>query len=268
MKSYAIKGSTLKMIAVITMIIDHVGASILQLMLTESGILGIAVSGITSILTLEGTSRNLALLWWGMRIVIGRIAFPIYCFMLVEGFQHTRSVVKYSARLLGFALVSEIPFDLALFQDVYVIRHQNVFFTLLLGLLGMWGIAGFSKITENENQNLKLPDMVRRIIAYGGAVLVAVICLVAAELLHTDYGAAGVLFILLLYLFRKQKSLQIAVGCVASLLVLEELAAPLAFLLILLYKGERGLKLKYFFYLIYPLHLILLYGVCIMLGLT
>lgn len=254
MKSFSIKGSTLKIIAVITMIVDHIGATVLQLMLNSRGILGYAVSGIESILTLDGGNRTLAIAWWIMRMIIGRIAFPVYCFLLIEGFYYTKSVAKYSLRLFLFAILSEIPFDLAIHQKLFTAHYQNVFFTLFIGLLVLWGISWYEKYDEN---------MMKRL---AGTVLVVAAGLFFAEFLHTDYGAAGILFIVLLYLYRKQKDLQILVGCVAGIVVLQELAAPLAFPFIAFYKGERGLKLKYFFYIIYPLHLILLYGVCIMLG--
>lgn len=272
MKSFTIKGSTLKIIAVITMVIDHIGASVLQLMLAQRGILGTAAFGIESILTLEGANRNLAIIWWVMRMIIGRIAFPIYCYLLVEGFLHTKNVAKYAMRLFVFAIVSEIPFDLALFQEIYGTRYQNVFFTLLLGLLGMWGITYIDKIVRKKKETQKLSQRLSQRLCFWvgiiGTIAVVALSLGTAELLRTDYGAEGVAFILLLYLFHKQKSMQITVGCVGSLLVLEELTAPLAFLFIALYRGERGLKLKYFFYCIYPLHLILLYGVCIWMGLV
>lgn len=253
MNSYSIKGSTLKIIAVVTMVIDHIGACVLQHVLNNNGVLAAAVSGINAILTLEGDNRTLAILWWVMRMIIGRIAFPIYCFLLVEGFYHTRNVAKYAVRLLVFAIVSEIPFNLAFYQQPFDMVHQNVFFTLLISLLSIWG---FSCVDTKLKGNIFIK------------IFVAIIGMTGAGLLNTDYGASGVAFVLLLYIFRYNRSMQNIVGCVSSVLLLEEWAAPLAFIFIAGYKGERGLKLKYFFYIIYPMHLIILYGVCIMLGLT
>lgn len=250
---YSVKGSTLKIIAVITMIIDHIGACVIQRILSSNGVMIIAASGIKSILTLEGDIRIIAILWWVMRIIIGRIAFPIYCFLLVEGFVHTKSVVKYSLRLLTFAIISEVPFDLAIGGQLINMLHQNVFFTLLISLITMWGMAYADKKLNGN------------IIA---KIFVASVGMIVAGVLNTDYGASGVAFVLLLYIFKHDRLMQNISGAVASILLLEEWAAPLSFVFIGGYKGERGLKLKYFFYIIYPLHLIILYGVCIMLGLA
>ena len=113
-------GTTLKWIAVISMLIDHTAEVLIN--------------------------HNAALtdpIWAQIYVLmrgIGRIAFPIYAFLLVEGFLHTRDVKKYLARMLTFAVVSEIPFDLAVFHTPFYWGYQNVFFTLFLGLLALAGI--------------------------------------------------------------------------------------------------------------------------------
>ncbi len=268
MKTISIKGNTLKLIAVVTMIIDHIGASVLQLLMAENGTLLVVYAGIGEIIKLDGMERILGVCWWVMRMIIGRMAFPIYCFLLVEGFLHTRSVVKYEARLFVFALISEIPFDLALFQNWYAPYRQNVFFTLLLGLLGMWGIAAINRLCIKYTQQGKRSDLAWNILCLFLFLLLIAGVAGAAELIRTDYGAAGVAFILLLYLFHANRKMQLTVGCIAAVFVLEELAAPLAFVFMAFYRGERGGKGKLFFYAVYPLHLLLLYGVCRFLGLV
>ena len=128
-KKIGISGSTLKMIAVITMLIDHVAAGVLGRYLT--------------MYALDSTpgAIDYNTLWIIYEVMrgIGRVAFPIYCFLLVEGFTHTKSVGKYSLRLLLFAFVSEVPFDLLFNGKVVDLSYQNVFFTLWIGLLVMWG---------------------------------------------------------------------------------------------------------------------------------
>lgn len=250
---FSIKGSTLKIIAVFAMITDHIGACILQRILDNHGILSTATLGINTIINLDGNNRRLAITWWIMRIVIGRIAFPIYCFLLTQGFVHTKNVLKYAIRLLVFAVLSEIPFDLAIYGQPVNILHQNVFFTLFIGLICICAVS-YADNKHNGNVFIK--------------IFIACIGMLAAQLLNTDYGAAGVAFILLLYILRHHGSLLIAVGCISSVIMLNELAAILSFVFIAGYSGERGLKCKYIFYIIYPLHLIILYVVCLLTGLS
>ena len=231
-----LSGSALKMIALITMIIDHIGAAIL-----EMGVIEGYNTGVLNI------SYETALYWWNVDSVlraIGRISFPIYCFLITEGFVHTRNPGKYALRLGMFALLSEIPFDLAFFHSWCDPAHQNVFFTLLLGLLAIMAIDYYEKRMSSR-----------------WVGLTAAFCFVMlGDVLHTDYGAFGVFFIVVLYAFRNCGWIRTLIGC---LLVAWETTAPLAFVPIQMYNGERGrLRLKYFFYAIYPVHLLILYGIC------
>ena len=119
-------GSTLKLIAVITMIIDHIGAGIVEnfaVQYPEGRLFGLDYDGLY---TLDMILRG-----------IGRIAFPIFCFLLVEGFTKTRSAWKYFGRLLLFGVISEVPFDLCFFRSAFYTPYQNVYFTLALGVLMM-----------------------------------------------------------------------------------------------------------------------------------
>ncbi len=106
-----ISGNTLKIIAIITMLIDHIGAVVI-----ENGILKYQDPLLmqTILATPEGVKWST--IDFALR-TIGRISFPIFCFLLVEGFLHTKDVRKYGIRLLAFALISEIPFDLAIFNS-------------------------------------------------------------------------------------------------------------------------------------------------------
>lgn len=257
MSKNGITGSTLKIIAVITMIIDHIGASVLELVLRDRRLLGFVGRGLEGIRSLEGVNQMLVILWWVMRMLIGRVAFPIFCYLLVEGFLYTKSVKKYAGRLFLFAVISEVPFDLGIFQTAWNPRYQNVFFTLLIGLLCMQGFAWLEK-----RENYKTAILVN--IAKAAVLLTG---MAAGWFFKTDYGAGGVIFIVCLYIFRKNKVLQLGAGCVVSMIV-DAATAPLAFLLIAFYRGERGLKLKYFFYAVYPLHLFLLYWICVISGLV
>lgn len=225
-KINGISGSTLKIIALVSMLIDHIGASLITIQL------GIHYS------------EPLYRIFVVMRYFIGRLAFPIYCFLLVEGFQKTGNRSKYAGRLFLFALISEVPFDLAFNRCAVYPEHQNVFFTLWAGLLVIWGME----------------EMERRIsslwLRWSGYVVIVAAGAFLAEVFAFDYGAKGILPIVVLYLFRENKVGQMIAGFVAFLW---EYTASAAFVLVALYNGKRGMKLKYVFYAFYPVHLLILY---------
>ena len=138
-----ITGSTLKIIAIITMFIDHVGAALFEqyqyAVLEPMGAeyCKAAISSKIPWLWADWMGDPVAVQNIDMILrAIGRIAFPIFCFLLVEGFLHTRNVKKYLTRLFIFALVSDVPFDLAFFAEIGL-NHQNVFFTLFLGVMAL-----------------------------------------------------------------------------------------------------------------------------------
>ena len=231
-----LSGTALKYIACITMLIDHIGASCI-----EAGVLlpalaaGAASCGGIPVSTLLAADRVLR--------YIGRLAFPIFCFLAVEGFLHTHDVKKYVRRLLLFGLLSEVPFDLAFFRTPFAPQHQNVYWTLALGVLAMAGLKRF----EKENG---LPGWQGLVWAGGCAAL--------ALAVNTDYHAIGVLIICTLYLTRADRKRQCLAGAV---LFLFELTAPLAFVLVWFYNGQRGAcspLQKKAFYWFYPVHLALL----------
>ena len=248
---FGLNGSMLKMIAVVTMLIDHIAAVLLVKLLIYNGtweLTGYSDSRVLSILNLE--HMNMVKIYQFMRD-IGRIAFPIYCFLLVEGFMRTRNVKKYIGRILLFAFVSEIPFDLAFAGKVFYWDYQNVMFTLFWGLLAMY----VSQIVELKTDKW-----------YVKWLITALIWLVAAggaERMLTDYGAKGVACIFVLYFFRYVKGLQLLGGALAFMW---EFPAPLSFVFIALYNGEKGRSMKYFFYGFYPVHLLVLFLVSVLLG--
>lgn len=236
-RTRGITGNTLKMIAIITMLIDHIGVAVV-----ENGILkyqdNLPAWGMFSLS--GGSMWNIADL---VLRTIGRIAFPIFCFLLVEGFFHTRDIKKYGARLLLFALISEIPFDLALFDQWFYPGYQNVYVTLFIGL---WVLYWYDKALGNPIRQ----------------TLVFLAGCGAAVFLKCDYDIIGITMILLFYVFYKDKKRQtIFAGILAAFESLSCFgAAILAFIPIRMYSGARGKRnLKYFFYWFYPAHLVLLY---------
>lgn len=219
-----ISSDLLKWIAIVTMFIDHIGAAVVE----KTWIMG------------EAYGKPLDII---LRM-IGRLAFPIFCFLMVEGFYHTRSRMKYLRNLFIFALISEIPFEIAFLGEM-VWGLRNVYFTLLIGFIMMILIE---KVSEHERKN-KLVLI----------ILIVAVCALVAELLHTDYGASGILLIVILYKFRADRFSQCVLGGFA---MYWEITAPIAFVLLYKYNGVRRQKyLKYFFYAFYPVHLLLLYWV-------
>lgn len=174
---------------------------------------------------------------------LGRIAFPIFCFLIVEGFFHTHDVRRYMGRLGVFALISEIPYDLAFRGVPLEYAHQNVFFTLLIGI-GMMVL-----LERNREWPVK-----------------AVILLLAmwlAVLIRSDYNFRGVLLIFVFYIFHESRWLAVTAGGFWNFLYqgVTQKYGVLSVLPLALYNGERGRKMKYFFYIFYPAHLLLLYGI-------
>lgn len=256
-----ISGFTLKMIAVVSMLIDHSAATILERMLIYAP---------------EGQYPFIDSHWMGwynvyifLRI-IGRFAFPLYCYLIVEGFLHTRSVAKYAGRLFLFALISEVPFDLAFNRSIWDMSYNNVFFTLFLGLAA---IALIKLVNDHMvwkgGSRLKggLFLLLRCVID----MAVIFVCMIAAEdVLCTDYGAAGVAAIVLMYLLRgyPKTSFVLAVLLLAAMCGVIEAAALLMVVPFAFYNGTRGRQVKYFFYVFYPAHLLILVGICALLGLA
>lgn len=240
-KKSGLTGSHLKWIAIITMFIDHIGAALL-----ERGLLP-QISGAV----LSGNSFDFLpsdyQFWYHFDLVlrfIGRLAFPLFCFLLVEGFLHTKNIKKYLLRLGIFALVSEVPFDLAFNNSILEFTSQNVFFTLFLGILVLWCLRYFE-------ETLPAPMAPLRYLAVITGMMIA-------YFFQTDYAAFGVLLIVLLYEFRNNRKWQCIIGAVLTLF--QSYTAPLAFIFLYFYNGERGKQLpKYVFYAFYPVHLLLLF---------
>ena len=204
-------GTVLKLIACLSMFIDHLGA------VCFSGMMGFRI--------------------------IGRLAFPIYCFLLVEGAVHTRNMKKYILRMGIFALISEVPFDLAFYHRLVYTGHQNVFFTLGLGLLAIWFL-------EHPIEQLDIPDVLYKLLVIIAAGLIA-------EFFNTDYGFTGIAVICIFYYLRGQPQLKYPIAAILlAAMGGVEVYAVLALIPILLYNGQRGRQTKvmqYGFYIFYPI---------------
>ena len=223
-----LSGSALKTIALIAMIIDHTASIVLSNMaFATDPIITISSHKITLYLILR---------------LIGRIAFPIYCFLITEGYAHTHDRKKYGINLLLFALISEIPWNLAHSGEL-LYPGQNVFFTLWIGYMT---ICIYEQYKED----------------YKKLTVIFIIIFISTILLRADYSIRGVGLILLLHLLRNSHLLRAFLG---SAILNNPLAVSIAFIPIEMYNGKRGYirnkVLKYAFYAIYPLHLLVLFWV-------
>ena len=217
-KKWGLSQEGLKLIACATMLIDHIGAAFVP--------------------------------WMWLRVV-GRIAFPIYCFLLAEGAAYTRNPRRYGTRLAVGALLSELPFELLFFGTISL-SHSSVMVTLLLGFIAIESMKKWPRMWP---------------LAFMG-------CAIVAEALGTDYGGLGVMLMVFFALTRNKNRvfqiLGVAVICwliggygwqVGAVYVPMEIVGVAAMVPICLYNGRKATHSKaiqWAFYLFYPVHLTVL----------
>ena len=187
---------------------------------------------------------------------IGRLAFPLFAFMAVEGYLHTRSLKKYFLRLLMLAVISEVPFDLLVSGSVFDPMHQNVIWTIILGLCC---IRAFENISADLKKML--------------SAVVIIASLAAAIIARVDYSSAGVLTLLAFYAFRgntvRCRLMQLLSLAFINLVLLGGIGfafpyqalAVLSLPIIWLYDGSQGPHngfIKAANYLFYPAHMLIL----------
>ena len=181
--------------------------------------------------------------------ILGRLAFPIFAFSISEGYSHTKNVNKYLMRLLNFAIIIQLPNFLG-FQEYPL----NIFFTLALGLFCL-------EILDNNKINI--------VVRY---IVVLYLCFLA-EKTGLDYGAYGVILIILFNKLRNNKLYIFIAFLALNLVILKignlsemQIYSIFSLIPIFLYNGKKGYGTKYFFYLFYPLHFIFLYFLNELLG--
>lgn len=220
-KYRVLDGTTLKIIAMISMVFDHAG----DLFFPE-------------------------VMWPRM---IGRLGMPIFAFCIAEGYAHTRDKMKYLRRIGLFALISEIPFDLA-FEGKIGFDHQNIMLTFFLAVLAL---MLFDRIRGGADPEGK-PPVGRTVL---GILTVAAIAGLAL-LLRADYTVFGVIGVFLFYVLRQKHHL-LRVGVGTAFLALTRTvgyycATGFSFIPLAMYNGKKGKGLKWLFYVFYPGHLLLL----------
>lgn len=233
-KQKGIDGFTLKWIAAVTMLIDHIAAGILEVYV-------------------GGGDSPIDWVYLTMRC-IGRLAFPLYAFLLVEGLMHTRSRRNYALRLALFSLISEVPFDLTFSQGRWNWGYQNVFFTLTIGFGVIWMLDElFKRVSQTDWKR------------WVWAALTVLLGMGLAWFLQTDYAGIGVASIAVLYFLRhtpdRGMTEAVAILVFSSLL---ELVALVDVFFVSCYhgvqrKGGKMGNLKWFFYVFYPAHLLVIW---------
>jgi len=192
----------------------------------------------------------------GLFRCIGRLSFPIYCFLIVQGYLHTRDLRAYSRRLLLFAFLSEVPFDLLIFGRIASPMEQNVLFSLLLGLMALSFTDALREKPLHASAAVAALCMCAMAANVSFGWLSIALCLgmryAGKSRLHLALYTAGAL---LLY------TLSLLLSGVTKSWVLVSLCALFAVIPLLLYNGRRGRRhplLTFLFYAAYPLHILVL----------
>lgn len=230
-KSAGLNACQLKIIAASTMLIDHVGFFLNYLPFR----------------------------------IIGRLAFPIFLFLIVNGYRHTSSPLRYALRLGIFAIVSQVPFSLFAYGRLWS-ENGNVFFTLLAALLCIWAADGMGR------------HRVLKWLRLAPGVVLCILYLLG--ILRSDYGARAILMAMVFFFFdgKNSKITLFYMLCLIFVPVLEhiiglsdgitqwdivQMCSVFALPLIFRYNGQKGTGgskwIQYGFYLFYPLHLLVLW---------
>lgn len=229
---WGLSSFALKIIAAVTMLIDHFGL----LFLDNHHMAYMAARG------------------------IGRISFPIFAFILVEGFYYTSNRIKHGIILGIFALISEVPYDM-MYGSFFDLGKQNVIFTLFIGYMMIWALDSISMYRVSYSEEILKKVGAGRL----NTILELVVMLLGfavAYFLNCSYAYAGVMLILCFYVFRKYHIGRAVVNMVFNMGMfgygLQWLGTfsivPIAF-----YNEKQGkYQWKYFFYVFYPLHILIL----------
>lgn len=200
----------LKILALVTMIIDHIGAIFYP-----------------DLIFLR---------------IIGRVAFVLYAFMLVEGVYHTNNIHKYIKKIFIWALLSEVPFDIAFYGKPFYFGHQNIYFTLLISILGIY--------------------FLQRIKYFFYSIIVVMVVIGVSYFLNFDYSWYGTTMIMAFYLLRKMCTFKFifieTISTIATFNILGvQIFAFLGFIPILIYNGQQGKKIGSIYYSYYAIHLLI-----------
>lgn len=175
--------------------------------------------------------------------VLGRIAFPIFIFFIVEGFFKTRNRKKYLFNLVLFGIISEVPFDLFTSKVFYNPNWNNMMFTLALCLVTIWII---DEVKDRINN---------KYLWYGVSLVIVMAFGLLAMQLSLDYDYHGIILAYVFYIFYDRPVMSATIGYVS---IIKELYSFLGFAMTITYNGKRGKQNKWINYFFYPVHLLIL----------
>ena len=198
---------------------------------------------------------------------IGRIAFPIFAFLITEGYIHTSNINKYIKRMVIFDIITEIPFNLMVSASPIYPFHQNVLWTFVISLLTL------KYLNFDNTKNIFK------------SILIIILAIIIATITMCDYFGAGVMMVVGFYIFRKSKLLQLLMMIYVNMILIQGYSYPidiagytyyfpqqgfalLSLIFIWLYNGKQGYHAKWFkifCYAFYPLHMLILYILTIVL---
>lgn len=233
----------LKLLACVTMLIDHVGYALVNPMYQQ--------------ITAAGGNARLAYYCYLLLRCVGRLSFPIFAFLLVEGFNRTHNRKKYALRLVIGALLAEIPFNLVVSGSPVWRYKQSIMITLLLGFLALLAMERCKKLTWKPVALLPfavLGKLLKVDYGWGGVVLIALL-----ELSRYAYNRKLVCFLGMVVLFHYIPSTTLRFG---NFSVPMQVLGALSMLFIAAYDGRKVTNSKvvqWAFYLFYPVHLLILY---------
>ena len=226
--------NVLKTLACIFMFIDHIGYGVVHNYLIKHA-MDIDPARYTTLNNVYEVCKG-----------IGRLAFPIFCFFIVEGFIRTHDVKKYLLRLGIFAAISEVPFDLGLFGSLWKDDHQNILITFFIAILMLLCIRYIEQNVLGLSVAVVWFVKICAIIAFSDLAFV----------LHTDYSWKCMLLAAVLYFMRSAGPVSLICGAAATSW---EKYAPISFVLLYFYDPSIRPRFKYAFYAFYPLNFVIVW---------
>ena len=234
---FSLSASVLKIIAMVTMIIDHTGYLILN-----GKLYGFNDAVYQHVITLPEAQKWIFL--YNLCRIIGRISFPIFAFLVIESLLRTSSVLNYLFRLIILAIVSEVPYDLMIHNHFMYLGDQNVVFLyfIVVGIISIY----------------------RRINAHPIYLMaMTIVAMIVSYVAKISYGPMGVLYMVYIYNMRFDKNLR-TIGCAIISFIMSFYknrygVGAISAIFIHLYNGKKGnIKLGNLPYIIYPLHMLII----------